>query len=146
MQNARAFGDSRRGKVLHIALDMCQQQRQANRRASLCVASANPDGAHAMSAGLRAYTASIPRVANRAPLQMHGVTAHDAMVWQQVKLPLNAGVATASAMGMVVASAPGATESSTMVGVAGGPTTVKARGVRAVGERAGFAIDGTMQI
>jgi len=106
-QKARAVHlHPRRGKLLIIALDMCQQQRQANRRASLCVASANPDGAHAMSAGLRAYTASIPRVANRAPLQMHGVTVHDAMVCQQVKHPLNARVATASAMGVKVASVP----------------------------------------
>ena len=79
-----------------------------------------------MSAGIMAYTASIlvsghishvKRVPHRAPLQMHGVTVHDAMVWQQVKHPLNARVATASAMGVKVASVPiQSLDTSTMVG------------------------------
>jgi len=130
VQKARAnLLHPRRGKLLSIALDMCQQHRQANRRASLCVASAQKNGAHAMSAGFMAYTASIlgvkKRVPHRAPLQMHGVTVHDAMVCQQVKHPLNARVATASAMGVKVASVPiQSLESSTMVGNVGTVLTV----------------------
>ena len=64
------------------------------------------------------------------------VTVHDAVVFQNSKLLPNARVAIVFKVVVQVASAPGATESSTMVGVASGPATVKAGSVRAVGSGA----------
>jgi len=81
---------------------------------------------------------TVPRTgaAKIADANRRHVTVHDAVVFQNSELPLNARVAIVFKVVVRVASAPGATESSTMVGVAGGPTTVKAGGVRAVGSTA----------
>ena len=59
---------------------------------------------------------------------------HDAMVCQHLKHPMNARVATASAMGMVVAYAPRATESSKMVGNVGTVLTVPLAGAAKIAD------------